>query len=188
MTPHQDQSPDRARLLLHPERSRIVLMLHEAPLTAQELRVRLPDIPLGSLYRHLNLLIEADWVETIGKARNRKFAPVFRSNYLSSAERERITAESLPSLARLILEIVDRSFVRFAAQAEFPLPDGEVALVNQALWLTDEEYEAFRSQVKTLFALADREPTPGMRRRMIAYFAVPEPEDSGASLEPGTSS
>ena len=53
---------DNAELVIHPVRLRILLCLQSGELTTQEIADCLPDVPKSSLYRHLRLLLEGQFV------------------------------------------------------------------------------------------------------------------------------
>ncbi|MEI3612735.1 helix-turn-helix domain-containing protein [Pseudogracilibacillus sp. SO30301A] len=56
----------KADLLLHPVRMRIVQqLLLNKPLTIAQLVEILGDVPQATLYRHINLLLEANLIEVI---------------------------------------------------------------------------------------------------------------------------
>jgi DNA-binding transcriptional ArsR family regulator len=55
----------RVDLLIHPIRLRIIQALGQDRLTTQELAERLPEVPLSSLYRHLQLLRRGDVLDVV---------------------------------------------------------------------------------------------------------------------------
>ena len=61
-----------ADLLLHPVRLRIVeAFLGDRALTTTQLRAELPDVPAGSLYRHVAKLVDAGVLSVVGERRVR---------------------------------------------------------------------------------------------------------------------
>lgn len=54
---------NKADLIIHPIRLRILRELSSAELTTQELSERLEDAPTSSIYRHMKLLLDGDLVE-----------------------------------------------------------------------------------------------------------------------------
>jgi hypothetical protein len=61
-----------ADLLLHPVRLRIVeAFLGDRALTTLQLREELPDVPAGSLYRHVAKLVDAGVLSVVGERRVR---------------------------------------------------------------------------------------------------------------------
>ena len=61
-----------ADLLLHPVRLRIVqAFLGDRALTTSELRTELPDVPAGSLYRHVARLVDGGVLAVVSERRVR---------------------------------------------------------------------------------------------------------------------
>jgi DNA-binding transcriptional ArsR family regulator len=54
---------NKADLIIHPIRLRILRELSSAQLTTQELSERLEDVPTSSIYRHIKLLLDGELVE-----------------------------------------------------------------------------------------------------------------------------
>ncbi len=54
---------DKADLIIHPIRLKLLRELVNEELTTQALSERLPDVPLSSIYRHLKLLLDSQLVE-----------------------------------------------------------------------------------------------------------------------------
>lgn len=55
----------RSELIFHPVRIQIVSVIMDRPSTPKEMADQLDDIPLSSLYRHLNILLENSMVEVV---------------------------------------------------------------------------------------------------------------------------
>src|ERR1700729_2540099 len=61
-----------ADLLLHPARLRIVkAFLGDRALTTKQLGAELPDVPAGSIYRHVSRLTEAGVLQVVAERRVR---------------------------------------------------------------------------------------------------------------------
>ena len=55
----------KANLLIHPVRMRIITTVSTQRMTAKNISEALPDIPLTSLYRHINLLVEGGILQVV---------------------------------------------------------------------------------------------------------------------------
>lgn len=54
---------EKADLIIHPVRLRMLQFLSETPLTTEQLAQKMPDVAKSSIYRHLKKLLEAGMVE-----------------------------------------------------------------------------------------------------------------------------
>ena len=56
----------KMKLILHPVRMKIIQsLLNGKNLTVQQLSQRAKDVPQATLYRHLNKLLEADFIQVV---------------------------------------------------------------------------------------------------------------------------
>lgn len=162
-------------------RARILVALQDRPLTPRQISPLMEDVPLGTLYRHLNILLEAGLIEVVRERRvngtlERQFALVMAADYLDNTDREQLTAEDIVGLVSVLTGVVQAAFQRYIRDASLPLSEGEASFIVKSLYLTPEEYAQFRQQVIELLAKAGREPSPEYERRFFGYFSVPDPE------------
>ena len=174
-------SLSRSKAILHPVRARILVTLHDRPLTPLQLAAHLEDVPLGTVYRHLNLLLDAGLVEVARERRvhgtvERQFALVEAASFLNDTDREQLTGEDILGLVSSLTGVVQAAFHRYVREAPLPPREGEVAFLVKSLYLTPEEYALFRQEVLALLAKAGRRPSPVYERRLIGFFAVPDPD------------
>ena len=175
-------SSDLSKALLHPVRAKLILFLGEKPQTPLELRDRLPDVPLGTLYRHLNVLLECNVVHIVRERRvhgtvERQFALQSGANYFTDQQKDELAPYDVARIAGVLTSLVSQGFERFAAQAKPPYRDGEFSMVATSLYLTTEEIEKFRNCVKEFIEKEGRTPQEGLERRLVAFFSVPDPEN-----------
>jgi Helix-turn-helix domain len=169
-----------ADLLLHPVRLRIVqAFLGERALTTTELRAELPDVPAGSLYRHVARLVEGG---VLGVVSERRVRGAVERTYVLRASRARIGVEEIASMSR---EEHRQAFLAFVAgligdfdrylarETIDPLRDG--ASYNlAAMWLDDAELaELARELAIVLQPRVANEPGPGRQRRILATVLLP---------------
>lgn len=172
-----------ADLLLHPVRLRIVqAFLGDRALTTGELRTELPDVPAGSLYRHVARLVEGGVLAIVGERRVRG---AVERTYVLRASAARI---GLDEVARMTADEHRQAFLAFVAgligDAERylarphidPLRDG--ASYNLAgMWLDEAEFADFLRDLVTLVQprLA-YPPRRGRTRRIFATVLLPGAE------------
>jgi hypothetical protein len=169
-----------ADLLLHPVRLRIVqAFLGERALTTGQLRDELPDVPAGSLYRHVARLVDGGVLAVVAERRVRG---AVERTYVLRASRARIGVDELAAMSReehrqaflAFLAGLIGDFDRYLArEAIDPLRDG--ATYNLAgMWLDDAEMaELGRELAIVLQPRLANEPGDGRTRRILATVLLP---------------
>jgi DNA-binding transcriptional ArsR family regulator len=169
-----------ADLLLHPVRLRIVkAFLGDRALTTKQLAAELPDVPAGSIYRHVARLTEAGVLHVVAERRvrattERTFALRFFAAQLQADE---IAAMTLDDHVNAFLGYVAGllgDFDRYIATGPAdPVKDGAGYRVA-AMWLTDAELADYQRELATIsHARLANAPGPGRRRRMLYTVMVP---------------
>lgn len=171
-----------ANLLLHPVRLRIIkAFLGDRALTTSQLAAELPDVPAGSLYRHVALLTRAGVLQVVAERRVRGAVERTYTLRLLAAQVQPDEARAMTPgqheeafMAYLAGLIAD--FERYLASAPAdPVRDGADYRVA-AMWLTDAELMDFLYDLRAVAAprLANA-PGKGRRRRMLYTVLLPEP-------------
>ena len=175
-----------AELLLHPVRLRIVqAFLGNRALTTAELAAELPDVPIGSLYRHVGMLVRARVLKVVATERVR--------GALEKTYRLRVTAAQLDpnDLARMDREDHFQAFLSFVAgllgdfsryleRGEIDLRRDGVGYRMAALWLSDDELREFLARLVSLVgSVAANGPAPGRQRRLVAGVVLPTDPPTG---------
>jgi hypothetical protein len=170
-----------AELLLHPVRLRIVqAFLGERALTTSDLRAELPDVPAGSLYRHVAKLVDGG---VLGVVAERRVRGAVERTYVLRTSRARIGVKELTEMSRddhrqaflaFVAGLIG-DFDRYLARERIdPLRDG--ASYNLAgLWLDDAELaELARELAIVLEPRLGNDPRPGRTRRLLATILIPD--------------
>jgi hypothetical protein len=171
-----------AELLLHPVRLRIVkAFLGERALTTGELAAELEDVPSGSLYRHIALLVKAGVLQVVAERRIR--GAVERTYTMRQAAAQiqpgEVRAMTPDDHARAFTAFVAgllTDFDRYIATAPAdPARDGAGYRIA-ALWLTDAETtEFFRELSDILLPRLANAPGKGRKRRLLYGVSLPAP-------------
>jgi DNA-binding transcriptional ArsR family regulator len=169
----------KAQVLLHPIRAQIVVALHDRPLTPRQIAAQIEPIPLGTVYRHINLLLDAGIIEVTRERRvygtlERQFALKDAASYIDEKEREQLTAEDIVGLVTALTGVVQSTFARYVQSHQMPPAPGELAFVVRSLYLTPEEYAHFRAEFIQLISKTGRDSSPDYERRMIGLFSAPD--------------
>lgn len=169
-----------ADLLLHPVRLRVVqALLGGRRMSTRELAAELPDVSVATLYRHVALLADAGVLEVAGERRVR--GAVERTYALRSSAAE-LPPDELAAMTREDHRHAFMAFVagllatfdRYLDRDDVDLAADGVGYRMNALWLTDEELEAFAADVRAAFAArAGNGPGAGRTRRIVATTVIP---------------
>jgi hypothetical protein len=172
-----------ADLLLHPVRLRIVeAFLVDRALTTSQLRAELPDVPAGSLYRHVARLVAGGVLSVVAERRVRG---ALERTYVLRTSAARLSAQDI---ARMSREEHRQAFLAFVAgligdfdrylarETIDPLRDG-VSYNLAAMWLDDGELAAVARELAiALQPMLANQPRPGRKRRLLATVLVPAAE------------
>jgi DNA-binding transcriptional ArsR family regulator len=170
-------------LLLHPVRLRVVkAFLGDRTLTARQLSAELPDVPPATLYRHVGKLADAGVLRVTAERRVRGTVErTYGLDLLSTqVQPDALAAMTADDHARAFVAYVAGmlgDFDRYLADGPRDLGADGAGYRVAALWLTDEEFAAYRREVGQVTApLLANGPGPGRRRRMLYTVTLPAPE------------
>jgi DNA-binding transcriptional ArsR family regulator len=172
----------RADLINHPVRSRILAALLGRNLTTQQIADLLPDVPLPSIYRHVRTLADAGVLETAEEVRvNGALTKVYgvrRGQALvrqedipdaTAADRLRFFTTFLNTLADMYRTYLERR------GAETRITQEPEQSIMTPLNLSPEEYERFSGELKAfLRRWRDRPVTDERRRVIFAHAVIPD--------------
>jgi hypothetical protein len=171
-----------AELLLHPVRLRIVkAFLGERALTTGELAAELEDVPSGSLYRHIALLIKAGVLQVVAERRvrgavERTYTMRQAAAQIQPGEVRAMTPDDHVRAFTAFVAGLLTDFDRYIATAPAdPARDG-AGYRMAALWLTDEEAAEFSRDLRDiLLPRVANAPGKGRKRRLLYGVSRPAP-------------
>ncbi len=167
-------------LLLHPVRLRLVqAFLGDRTLTTADLRSRLPDVPLATLYRQVALLAEAGILVVAAERKVR--GTVERSYRLdvgaASVGPDEAAAATVEQHRRAFVTFVAAllaDFDRYLARADVDLGRDGVGYRQAGMWLTDEEFAALVDDLRTVLRpRMANQPDGDRRRRVVSTILMP---------------
>lgn len=173
----------KANLLLHPIRFKIVTSLSNRQMTAGEIARIIPEVPLTTLYRHINTLVDGGVLQIASETQIR--GTVERSYILVS--RPSLSADDLKGMKKQDYHqafIVYLSSLMSAAQRYLdskgdneqinPFSDG-MDLSLGTVYLSDEEFQVLNKQIlEIILAAANNLPEAGRTPRMFTYLFIPQ--------------
>jgi hypothetical protein len=172
-----------ADLLLHPVRLRIVkAFLGDRALTTKQLATELPDVPAGSVYRHVARLAGAGVLQVVAERRVRATTERTYALRLSAAQMQpdEMATMTLDDHASAFVAYVAGllgDFDRYLASRTGDPAKDSVGYRVAAMWLSDAELadylRDFMSITQSRLANA---PGAGRRRRMLYTVLLPAAE------------
>jgi DNA-binding transcriptional ArsR family regulator len=169
-----------ADTLLHPVRLRIVQALVGRPLTTQQLKDVLSDVPQASLYRHVARLVDAGLVHVTDErvvrgGVERTYAVVDSAVELGpDAVASATSDDHLRYFATFVGSLI-AGFERYLRSIEAGRRPDSVLYEQIPLWLTDAELaEAATRWTELLEPLRAHEPDGERRRRLLSLTLFPD--------------
>lgn len=174
-------SESKADLILHPIRMRIIRsLIGGARKTTLQILEIMPGIPLTTMHRHLNKLLEAKLIEVVEEKKvcgtiikvyflneHGGDIPVQDSKTISSEEHMELFLKFIASLIG--------DYGRYLEQENYDLLQDGVSFRQLELHLSDEEYmdllQGMRAQMMNHI---HNEPNGERKRRNIVTIAIPE--------------
>lgn len=170
----------RAKVLFHPERLRIVQTLANAKgLTTQQLAVRLPDIAPATLYRHLKRLTDARIVivaaeRQVRGVKERTYTVTQETAVIGPAEMSAFNREERFSFfSQFIAALLDQygRFLSSTAGNELTA----VSYRQYPLYLSDDEMLAFLKELAGILSKhLENGPTRARKRRLFTAVLMPD--------------
>jgi len=170
--------------LLHPVRLRIIqTLLADGDLTPHQLHAHLVDVPIATLYRHINHLASHELIEV---AQERQVRGTSEKTYRVIPGMANPTPQELGSLSREELMTVFTVFTTgligdFAAyirDGDRPdLTEDRVNFTQASFWATQAEVDTFLDSVShALRDLLGNQPGGERRRRTLTTVLIPRPD------------
>jgi DNA-binding transcriptional ArsR family regulator len=170
-----------ADVILHPVRMRIIQLLINQELTAQQLKEVLHDIPQASLYRNIKKLVEAEVIHVVKEIPIRgtveKVYSIHDPSKASFGQEElmKLSKDEHMSIFIKFFANLMGEYDRYLQQDKIDLVADGVTFRQAPLYLSDEEYTGFlKDLVSVVSKVIANKPEKGRRRRTIATIIIPE--------------
>ncbi len=168
-------------IILHPVRMRIIQSLINQQMTAQQMKVLLPDIPQASLYRHIKKLVEAGVIHIIDEIPNR--GTIEKIYSLQDPAKASIPPEKLNSFTKdehmdlffKFMANIMGEYERYLNQEKIDLASDGVSFRQTSVFLDDNEFVQFIKEISEVYAkVTQNKPKKGRRRRTLATIIIPK--------------
>ena len=175
---------DIYEVLLNPTRVRIMQALvlgARETITASEICSLLSDVPRTTLYRHINILIEAGVLQVAAERKIR--GSVERTLSLNAAELSKLNETE--DVSQMAFHFLMRTYAKFelyfsdkADKADAAARD-KLFLRNAVLMLSDQEFDDFLAELRALFQKYHFEDAAdGRKPRDISLICAPLEQDT----------
>lgn len=165
-------------LMLNPVRMRIIQALAtRESITANEICENISDVPRTTLYRHINVLLEANVLTVVAEKKIR--GSYERTLALNKGEIVRQnTLENIPQQAFRFLMNTYAKFEKCVGSKNDGLENNKIFLNNTVMMMDDQEFDQFLSELQTLLIKYHYDTAAGRKPRDISIISSPvEHED-----------
>jgi hypothetical protein len=173
-------STDRARLLLHPVRMRVVMALSAEDLTTRQISELIPDVPQASLYRAVAQLHDAQVIEIAkevprGGALERTYRMCPTNGLITLKEFTSGTPEEFLATVQAFSDTIVTTTARHLAHAEDTWRDDEYGMRYEALWLSREDRAELGEDLRALLRkYTERERTEASELWAMMVAVIPD--------------
>lgn len=164
-------------VMLNPTRMRIVqIFASNQTMTANRICEIIYDVPRTTLYRHINILIEADILTVIEE--NKIRGSVERILALNASKiNEQNTMDNVPQQAFSFLMNTYSKFEKYFNRENFTPGNNKIFFNNTVMMMDDQEFELFLSELQSLLIKYHYEVTSGRKPRDISIISAPPLEN-----------
>lgn len=187
-----DQLPlERAELIIHPVRLRILQALTGEALTTQEIAARLPDVATSSIYRHVKLLLEGEIISVVERRlvhgiQEKVYGVAAVPLVDQEALDEATTAEHFRFFVAYVMSLL-QEFAGYLNRHQ--RTDGKVDLEGDyagyrevSFYASPGDLDAFQQALQeAVQPLLSNRPAPGRTKHKLAIVSHPVPGQTGGN-------
>ena len=164
---------DFADVVMNPVRQRIAqdLILHKTG-TVNEISAALSDVPRPSLYRHMNVLLEAGCIEVVSQKSVR--GAVERTYALVEQPMGNPSQREVAGLIHGVLTAVMASFARYFSHGDVDPQKDLLSVTSSTLMLSDGEMMELLQRIGAVFNdYIQNKPGGDRKPRNIVFISAP---------------
>jgi DNA-binding transcriptional ArsR family regulator len=160
-------------ILLNPIRVRIIkVVAKKQNVTASEILENMKDVSRTTLYRHLNILIEADILTVVEEKKVRGSLERVMALNISKISENSQKAD-IPHETFQFLMTIYAKFENYFKKDKRDSEKNMIFLNNTVMMMDDKEFENFISDLQKLFVKYDFDSTEGRKPRDISIISSP---------------
>jgi DNA-binding transcriptional ArsR family regulator len=169
-----------AKMILHPVRMKIIQSLMNGKhMTVQQISERVGNVPQATLYRQLNTLLKAGFLEVVEENQVRgtleKVYGLKEPSIQSQEDLKKLSKEEHLHLFLLFQSLLMDQYENYLEQEDIDLIKDGVSYRVANLQLTDQEFAELTRKISVLLMEAmSNEPSPDRRARNFATIIIPE--------------
>ena len=159
-------------IMLNPNRMRIVQVLAGSKtMTVKEIEDLIANVPRTTLYRHINVLIEAEVVTVVEEKKIR--GSLERTLALNTEEiKKNNNMEDIPKQAFRFLMNTYSKFEKYFGDKNRKRKN-KIFFNNTIMMMSDREFDEFLMELQSLLVRYNYEETDGRRPRDISIISSP---------------
>jgi len=164
---------DITEIMLNPVRMRIIQALAtKESITANEICEKIRDVPRTTLYRHINILLEANVLTVLAEKKIR--GSYERTLALNMDEIVRHnTSKNIPQQAFSFLINIYAKFEKYFSGENYLLGNNKIFFNNTVMMMDDQEFDQFLSELQTLLIKYHYDMADGRKPRDISIISSP---------------
>jgi DNA-binding transcriptional ArsR family regulator len=169
-----------AKMILHPVRIKIIQsLINGKHMTVQQISERVGNVPQATLYRQLNTLLKAGFLEVVEENQVRgtleKVYGLKEPSIQSQEDLKKLTKEEHLHLFLLFQSLLMDHYENYLEQEDIDLIKDGVSYRVANLQLTDQEFAELTRKISVLLMEAmNNEPSPERTPRNFATIIIPE--------------
>lgn len=177
---------ERARLLLHPVRMRVLVALSSRDLTTRQIQGLLPDVPQASLYRAISKLSQAGVISVVkteqrGGGTERTYHVSPQDAFVSRADLASSAPDEVLAMTQTFGDLLSATMGRHLARTGSDWAASRFVMRQEFLWLTDDERDEFAEElVGVINKYLELKQRPGTQLYSLQASVLPDvdPADS----------
>ncbi|MED1203473.1 helix-turn-helix domain-containing protein [Heyndrickxia acidicola] len=169
-----------AKLILHPVRMKIIQsLINGKHLTVQQISERVGNVPQATLYRQLNTLLEAGFLEVTAENQVRgtleKVYALKQPSIQSQEDLKKLSKEEHLQLFLLFQSLLIDQYENYLKNHDIDLIKDGVSYRAANLQLTDQEFAELTRKISDfLLEAMNNEPSPDRKSRNFATIIIPD--------------
>ena len=181
----------KIEIMFHPVRIRLLQALATRSLTPLQLAEELVNVPQATLYRHLNKMVQAEFLKVVEERPVRgTVEKVYGLNHqaLQTGSRNLLQAsrEELMELFTSFILAQVRDFGAYLQRDSINLVEDKVSFRQASFYMTDAEFMEFAGEIGQAFMKRlTNKPGPGRKPLLWTTITMPGPEESPTPPEDG---
>ncbi|MEG0177275.1 helix-turn-helix domain-containing protein [Anaerorhabdus sp.] len=169
---------DITEIMLNPVRMRIIqTFVAKESITTSEICEKISDIPRTTLYRHINILLDANVLIVVAEKKIRGSTERTLALNIDEIVKHN-TLENAPHQAFSFLMNIYSKIEKYYSSEKHNLENNKIFLNNTVMMMDDQEFDQFSSELQTLFLKHSYDVAKGRKPRDISIISSPVDDEN----------